>query len=123
MDDGVTFTIGTPGGLASMRTAGGGFSGLQFECEKTYGVPAGVAGFPRGGLGEPGAGLIGLGAYLLLLSAWRRASGERRDGIVENVVVDIAQPSLEVSLLQLLRIRDAGRQNASVVHTTFPQRQ
>ncbi|TCK22253.1 hypothetical protein [Pseudonocardia endophytica] len=33
-------------GFAQVGAAGGAFSGKQFECEKTYGVPAGVAGCP-----------------------------------------------------------------------------
>ena len=33
-------------GFAQANAAGGPFSGFKFECEKTYGVPAGVAGCP-----------------------------------------------------------------------------
>lgn len=48
-------------GFDKVGAAGGGFSGLQFECEKTYGVPAGVAGCPTT------AGIDGcLGEYYIL---------------------------------------------------------
>lgn len=33
-------------GFAEANAAGGPFSGFRFECEKTYGVPPGVAGCP-----------------------------------------------------------------------------